>query len=110
MVVVVVEEEEEEEEVKEEENNSFESHLCKAQGNFPKEERKLHPCAFVSSSSAQAENNRRTHSHLVAPDFYCREWGVSIRWRAAEFIYKGCGQVCWENSHSFRSVRPNDIG
>ncbi|KAG7512884.1 hypothetical protein JOB18_042134 [Solea senegalensis] len=49
-------------------------------------------------------------NHLVAPDFYCRGWGVSIHWRAAEFIYKGCGQVCWENSHSFRSVRPNDIG
>lgn len=44
-------------------------------------------------------------NHLVAPDFYCREWGVLIHWRAAEFIYKGCGQVCGKNSHSFRSVR-----
>lgn len=45
-------------------------------------------------------------SILLRPDFfYCQEWSLLIHWRAVRFIYKGCGQVCWKNSHSFRSVR-----
>ncbi|MCJ8749156.1 hypothetical protein PDJAM_G00173090 [Pangasius djambal] len=50
-------------------------------------------------------------NHLVAPDSCRGQWKISIGKTASHFVVsEECLQVCGKNSHSFWSVRPNDIG
>lgn len=75
-------------------------------GRNPEERREPEKGEYERTDRSVTHFYLHPPNHLVAPDFnIVGKWGVSIHWRAAEFINEGCGQVCWKNSHSFRSVR-----